>query len=77
MINSCSFYTEKVNNRLRNGIAFMENAQAMKYTISFSVIVDFLENMKEKALHMLVFTHTESKHIFDHDMSYIYLKCLL
>lgn len=69
MINSCSFYAEKVNNRLRNGIVFMENAQAMKYIISFLVIVDFLENMKERALHMLVFTHTESTYIFDHNMS--------
>ena len=38
----------------------MANVQEMKFIILYWVIVDSLENMKEKALLMLVFIHTES-----------------
>lgn len=39
----------------------MENVREMKSITLYSAIVDSSANMKEKALHMLAFIHTESK----------------
>lgn len=57
----CLWRTEKANSRKKNGIDSMGNVREMKFITLYSAIAASSANMKEKALHTLVFIHTESK----------------
>lgn len=58
------YYSEKDNSLPRNGIDCMANVPAMKSTILYLGIVDFLVNMREKVLHTLVFIRIGSECLF-------------